>query len=274
MSELFADASTTVKATLLILAVGLLISGAQLVASRGTFARSGLLSLHTMRLRRAIRWSPWRFVGDWDDSGWATAGVAMVKGAASVALVGAVASGRDPRLPLTMVAICTSLLALRGIAVSGADRLMHISALALLVGIAAGTDASVRAALLFVAAVSCLVYLTAGLAKATYPSWRSGEVLRRIASTRFWSNERSAALVQRIPSTVLAVVTRVGITIEVLFPLVLVMPIHVAVVGLAVGLCFHAATAAMMGLNLFVWAFLATYPAILFANRFIAKAFE
>ena len=54
------------------------------------------------------------------------------------------------------------------------------------------------------------------------------------------------------------------IAFEVTFPLALVLgPTGVAVYA-AVGALFHVSNAVLMGLNTFVWAFVATYPAVLF----------
>ena len=52
---------------------------------------------------------------------------------------------------------------------------------------------------------------------------------------------------------------------EVCFPLAVLLPARGVVAVLAVGLAFHLVVAVCMGLNTFVWAFVATYPAVLFA---------
>ena len=44
------------------------------------------------------------------------------------------------------------------------------------------------------------------------------------------------------------------------------MPRPLALAVLAAALVFHAGNAAIMGLNTFVWAFAATYPAILWLH--------
>jgi hypothetical protein len=46
-------------------------------------------------------------------------------------------------------------------------------------------------------------------------------------------------------------------------PLAVLLPAHGIALALVAGLAFHVANAACMGLNTFVWSFLATYPAVL-----------
>jgi uncharacterized membrane protein (DUF485 family) len=50
---------------------------------------------------------------------------------------------------------------------------------------------------------------------------------------------------------------------ECAFPLVLVLPAPFAYVMLALGVLFHVTNAVVMGLNTFVWSFVATYPAVI-----------
>jgi hypothetical protein len=50
------------------------------------------------------------------------------------------------------------------------------------------------------------------------------------------------------------------------FPVVLVAPREVCWGYLACGVLFHLGTAITMGLNKFVWAFLALYPAALYCT--------
>jgi hypothetical protein len=53
---------------------------------------------------------------------------------------------------------------------------------------------------------------------------------------------------------------------ECLFPLSLAVPMPVALALLAGGVAFHVTSGVVMGLNTFIWSFLATYPAILWCH--------
>ncbi|HEY6033401.1 MAG TPA: hypothetical protein VIV58_04055, partial [Kofleriaceae bacterium] len=52
---------------------------------------------------------------------------------------------------------------------------------------------------------------------------------------------------------------------EAAFPLALLGPWWLVLAFFAWGVVFHVANAVLMGLNSFLWAFVATYPAIAFA---------
>ena len=56
------------------------------------------------------------------------------------------------------------------------------------------------------------------------------------------------------------------IVFEVSFPLVLLTPLSIAIGILAIGVMFHLGSAAVMGLNSFVWPFPATYACVLAAR--------
>lgn len=122
----------------------------------------------------------------------------------------------------------------------------------------------VRTAFLwFVALQCCMSYFVAGVAKASAPGWRGGSYLVGIFQTRIYGHGGVAALLQdhRRLATVMA---RLVIAWECSFPVVLIAPMPVVLLLLVGGAAFHVGNAVAMGLNTFVWAFLAAYPAILF----------
>ncbi len=106
-----------------------------------------------------------------------------------------------------------------------------------------------------------LSYFVSGWVKLKSGAWRSGEALSDVFahsaypvsdSLRGWS-ERLA---------VMRLASRGVIVFEVLFPLTLSHPVALAV-GLSMALVFHLANAILFGLNRFVWAWLASYPALI-----------
>jgi Vitamin K-dependent gamma-carboxylase len=120
-----------------------------------------------------------------------------------------------------------------------------------------------QASLWFIAIQGCLSYLVAGIAKVVSPVWRSGEAIRRILGTRTYGSRRSASLVSG-RDRVCVVLSWLVMLFECTFPLALVFGITGVVIFGVLGIFFHIANAVIMGLNTFVWAFVATYPAILF----------
>lgn len=120
-----------------------------------------------------------------------------------------------------------------------------------------------QASLWFIAIQGCLSYCVAGIAKITSPVWRSGEAVRRIFGTRTYGTRRSAAAV-RGRDGVCAALAWFVISFECTFPFALTFGKTGFAVYAAIGITFHISNAVIMGLNTFVWAFVATYPAILF----------
>lgn len=120
-----------------------------------------------------------------------------------------------------------------------------------------------RASLWFIAIQGCLSYCVAGIAKAISPVWRSGEAVRRVLGTRTYGTRRSAALVTGRDGVCVALSWSL-ILFECAFPLALALGKTGFAVFAVLGLFFHLTNAVIMGLNTFVWVFVATYPAILF----------
>lgn len=69
--------------------------------------------------------------------------------------------------------------------------------------------------------------------------------------------------------TVAKLAARALIAFECSFPLVLILPDHYSLLLLALGISFHLTAAVLMGLNTFFWAFVATYPAVMFCSSVI-----
>ncbi|ELZ67208.1 hypothetical protein C5B91_10440 [Haloferax sp. Atlit-10N] len=123
-----------------------------------------------------------------------------------------------------------------------------------------------RAAMAFVAAQAVLSYAIAGLSKAMSDEWRDGTAVLGVFATNNWGNGRVFRFLDRYPR-----LTQVGswgvIAFECAFPLVLLRPIELSVGLLSLGVLFHVFNAAFMGLNGFLLAFPATYPAVLYVHQ-------
>lgn len=122
----------------------------------------------------------------------------------------------------------------------------------------------------FIAAQSCLSYITAGAAKLISPQWRDGTAMTGIFRTRTYGDERLYKLFKKHPAAATAVgwATIIG---ELSFPLALVAPKKAALGLLGTGVSFHVGNAVFMGLNRFVWAFSGTYPAVAHCSRALRK---
>ena len=114
--------------------------------------------------------------------------------------------------------------------------------------------------LAYAAAQLTLSYFVAGLSKARTRAWRSGEALAQV----FASTQYGAPTVRIAPSPPLLRLGAWGVMIfECAFPAAWLGALPCAAL-LTVALAFHLANAWLLGLNRFVWAWLAAYPSLLY----------
>jgi len=95
------------------------------------------------------------------------------------------------------------------------------------------------------------------------PEWRSGEAFERILGNSRYVSAPHRALMTRVPVSLWRMATRGVILWEVSFPLAWLGPSS-TVLYLGAGFLFHLFNAWALGLNRFLWAWFALYPALLF----------
>src|SRR3989304_7505661 len=152
----------------------------------------------------------------------------------------------------------------------GADKMTLIIFVAISISLVSGSKLATKACLFFIAGQACLSYFATGVAKAISQRWRKGKALIDIMSTSLWGNQNIAKMLVTRKWLALLITYSV-ITFELMFPLVLVVPPRIALLFLSVGALFHLANAFAMGLNCFLWAFVATYPAVLYTSGSISQ---
>ncbi|HJW95475.1 MAG TPA: HTTM domain-containing protein [Thermoanaerobaculia bacterium] len=126
------------------------------------------------------------------------------------------------------------------------------------------------ACVVFIAFQSLLSYLTAGIAKLVSPDWRSGDVILGVVGTRTYGSRFMAGLL-RDHKLLRRTMNYSTIAFESLIVLALVLPHPWNAYFLVIPLIFHVACAVMMGLNIFVFAFAATFPALLYVSNHLHK---
>ncbi|MET0287581.1 MAG: hypothetical protein ABW352_24045 [Polyangiales bacterium] len=127
--------------------------------------------------------------------------------------------------------------------------------LVVLLGLALARTFSPRLGLAYIAAQLVLSYFLAGLFKLRDPAWRDGSALPRLLAAPQY---RSAAL--HVPFA--RVAGYAVIVFECAFPLAL-LDAQAAWAFTVAGITFHVLNARVLGLNRFLWAWLAAYPALL-----------
>jgi hypothetical protein len=158
------------------------------------------------------------------------------------------------------------------IGLDGSDQMNGVVLGALCLGLLSPTAFAQHAAIWFIAFQALLAYLASGVAKLVSPTWRSGSAIRGIVRTHSYGKASVARILSENPRLSTAVCWGT-IVFECAFPLIALATPQSCIAILVVGLSFHVGVAATMGLNNFVWSFLATYPAILWASRDLAVLF-
>ncbi|MFC4001153.1 hypothetical protein ACFS2C_07660 [Prauserella oleivorans] len=252
--------------------LGAAVSSLEYLASGKDFDRGELLSWETARTR--YRWMTGRsekvLAAVFDKPGVQWLFAARV--AAAATLMNPKASARAKSAAATYLAGTNFAIHARSpYGSDGSETVLTISLTTLALSKLFAADPKARQACLwFIAAQSCLSYGIAGVAKAISPVWRDGSAIRDIFRTRMFGHRFAFDVLRGRPRLCRAL-GRLTIAGEVLFPLVLVAPRPVARGLLAVGASFHASNAVFMGLNRFVWAFLGTYPAIVYCSRALGR---
>lgn len=174
---------------------------------------------------------------------------------------------------LAVVLATTALVGLLTGGSDGADKIALVAALAALaitVGRVIDDAWLCLAGIAWAAGQATIAYVTSGAAKLVRPFWRDGRALVAVM-TSYRSGHALAAAVVRHRAAALGLAWGVML-VETLFPLALIAPPAVAIPILAALALFHAATAVVMGLNTYPWAFIAAYPCVMAANALLRSA--
>lgn len=148
----------------------------------------------------------------------------------------------------------------------GSDQMSAIVLIAIFLTVGPhSTPLILEMGLWFIALQACLSYATAGIAKLVSPIWRGGDAVYLIFNTAAYGLQPVAEFLEHRRWLNLTLCWAV-ILMETLFPLALLLPEPWNWIFLAWGTAFHILNAVIMGLNSFLWAFVATYPAMLFAS--------
>jgi hypothetical protein len=253
-----------------IVGAGIAIDALEHLALRAEFAEAGSLAWSLVR-QKLVGWPPaLRRVADALFAGPRRFLVAQALrlAAAVVSVVGAPIGGALSALALTVLVVSQLALHVRraGLGLEGADQLFLLVPGATWIATVLGDGpVCVRLGVDFIAVLAALAYAVSGLKKLGSSSWRTGTALRDVIGTGSFGSARLSLLLEAHPSMSTALCWSV-IAFECAFPIVLVLPPVPRLALLALGTAFHVSNALVMGLNLFPWAFTATYPALWLAG--------
>ena len=215
---------------------------------------------HEMPLRPALL----RPVLRWCFQARPYAGLLMARGVMSVLLMGGW-HGLWLSIPLMVMALLL-LFRWRGAFNGGSDfmTLVGISALlcADLLTPIWGAEQAWRAALWWVTLQLITSYFMSGWVKLKHPGWRKGTALPLFLDTGIYGPLPAHSLLRRPWLT--RPICWAFILWEGLFALVF-LDVRLAWIGCLIGAVFHGLVFAYFGLNRFFWAWLASYPALIYA---------
>ncbi|MFI1106139.1 hypothetical protein [Streptomyces melanogenes] len=254
------SATDTASATLAVCGLGLAFSAARDLRAAPEYIGNGILSWsvaslstpHTARLSRFMRWDRYRLV-------------LIAQLCAGIAAPGAAFTARPVGAVLACVLATTILITLyrSPYGLDGADQMAAFAAVTAALVLLVGDGPAARVLLHVLTAQVTLSYFIAGMAKLVSPVWRDGTCLSLILSTGSYHAPRLAALLHRLPALGKAMAWSVML-FEVAFFALILLPGTGLWCVLAMGIAFHVGVAVTMGLTTFVFAFAATYPAVVF----------
>jgi hypothetical protein len=248
------DAALSLSSRLV--ALSLLVQTFELIRLRESFSSVGIwrpahVSAHAGKVARTFA-AETSFVGLL---------VAQLGGAGASVVIG-------PSPLLLALAVTYVLVALRftGPFNGGSDALTLLSLACLGVASCGHAQALLtKVAVCYLVAQLALSYFIAGLAKLKQPSWRSGVALVSfVALPKYAAPALARAWLAR--PVIAKWAARGVLAFECSFPLALLSP-TLCWAYLLLGAAFHVANAAVLGLNRFLWAWLALYPLLLWLSQ-------
>jgi hypothetical protein len=259
------DVSAALHLALRISCGGVIVDVAEHGSARDQFRDDGSYSWRIVRQRLAGRgrWQRWLA----DAVFGSPSSFAVLLALRLVAAVGVLVSPMASRpygaaLSLLLVTQLGLWIRRGGLGLFGADKmLLVVGGAAWLATVVAHDEVATRAAVWFIAAQAALAYFVSGFFKLLAASWRSGRALQSVLETQALGSQALSRLLVARPALARVLCWTV-ILWECLFPLVLLLPGWLKLPVLGAGLLFHVSIAIVMGLNQFVWAFAATYPAL------------
>ena len=251
--------------------VGVAISSAELLAIRREFGTCGVFDWRILRTcyflnpRSPLAARAWAATGSYA----AVVAILAVRFSASAFYI---------VLPNSQLAPAALALAVAGTlyihfrCVYGLDGSDQMGLIVTMTGLLAAlpSDPSASAVgLWFIAGQSCLAYTASGIAKLIATDWRSGQAIAGVLGTEIYGARWLGRFLHRRPSLCRSIGWTI-IVFESCFCIILLGWTSAATGLLAMGLLFHLCIAIVMGLNVFFWSFVSTYPALIYC--FLSRA--
>ena len=144
----------------------------------------------------------------------------------------------------------------------GSDDMLLIVVFMLSVALVVRQDWAVQAALVGIAGLAMIAYAASGAGKLAGSSWRDGTAMAVVLRSETYGSPLAGRLASE-HRTLTRLAGYAVIAVELLVPVAVVLGGWPLVGALALAAGFHVGVGAVMGLNRFTPAFIATYPALI-----------
>lgn len=250
-----------------------MLSAAEWVSQFGMFEDRGLLSWRVLSLR-----AHWIYRSWWLEPLYRRRGVAALLAVRLLCGFAVMLPMQDSRFRIVLLAaivVSGWLFKLRKwLSDDGSDQMAQIVAIGgtlTAIGLQWQDLLICLAGTLLIAGQLTISYFIGGVAKLISFEWRSGRALVGIMGTHTYGHS-FAAHVASSSAWFSITYCWLVILVETLFPAVMLGPSPVLETSLVAFALFHVATALFMGLNTYVWAFVAAYPSALAVNAVFLEA--
>lgn len=249
-----------------ILSFGILVASLEELASWSVFTSKGILSWDVSKL--GVRWlvkssfaKPLNFL--LNDKVFKALVYARTF-SSFLSLIGLIFHYISPTLLFSMF-LLNAIPAIRsGYGLNGAYQMRLILLFTLSIGCFYGMGSPISVLCLwFIVAQLLLAYFISGFTKLNSPVWRNSLALKGIFSTRCFGHSSLHYLFSRSDSLT-TTISWLIFSFEILFFIVLFLPPYYALPIILAGVLFHVFNALFMGLNDFMFAFPAAYPALIY----------
>ena len=252
--------------TKILLAAWSLLSAAEWFSNLHLFRPGGLLSWNILRLRPALISSP--AIRPYIHSQTVVISVLLCRVVAAFALLTPYSSPMDFPCSVMILLSCFYMSRRTWLGGDGSDQMGMVIAVGVVimsVGMVLNDNNLALCGVLAIAGQATLAYFAAGAAKLASPVWRNGSALMGVMNTQSYGHLSAVYFGEQHPRFC-SFVCWMTILTETLFPLILLAPPALVAAALLCFAAFHLSNAYFMGLNAFVWPFLATYPSVIVMN--------
>ena len=262
--------ATVVHLGACVAAIGALVSSLELIVRPAQLADSGLISWRVSKLQG--RWASLPGLGAILDHMFAYPNVLALHAVRSGAAITLLCLPRHQPLCAVFAGIVVAATILQHVrspfGLDGADHMTVQVLVPACLFYACPTEFVGRCVIWFIGAQVSLSYLTAGVSKLQSSDWRGPDAMRGILGTRIYGSPIVGHALRASP-TLAMTLSRTVILGELVLAIAIFLPFPATIAVCALGLAFHLASAIFMGLNSFVWAFAATYPAVLMCSMYL-----